>query len=112
MSQTSQKEVTVCRQGRFAFQIVGIANRLAGLMQTWFAGINHEIYRTLVIYLYKSKEYAVILVRVIKRVMEMIARLILDNQCVSYYFTKHLSFNVKNHQGTYLQRRMNQYKRL
>jgi hypothetical protein len=49
MPQTSQKEVTVRLRGKFAFQIAGIENRLAGLMQAGFAGINHEIYRTLVI---------------------------------------------------------------
>jgi len=48
MPQTSQKEVTVRLRGKFAFQIAGIENRLAGLMQAGFAGINHEIYRTLV----------------------------------------------------------------
>jgi len=40
--------VTVRLRGKFAFQIAGIENRLAGLMQAGFAGINHEIYRTLV----------------------------------------------------------------
>jgi len=49
MPQTSQKEVTVRLRGKFAFQIAGIENRLAGLMQAGFAGINHEIYRTLVV---------------------------------------------------------------
>jgi hypothetical protein len=48
MPQTPQKEVTVCRQGEFVFQIVGITNSLAGLMQTGLAAIEHEIYRTLV----------------------------------------------------------------
>jgi hypothetical protein len=48
MPQTSPKEVTVGHRGRFAFQIVGIKNSLAGLMQTGLAAIEHEIYRTLV----------------------------------------------------------------
>jgi hypothetical protein len=48
MPQTSQKEVTVSLGGKFAFQIAGIANRLAGLMWPTFPDIKHEIYRTLV----------------------------------------------------------------
>jgi len=55
MPQTSQKEVTVRLRGKFAFQIAGIENRLAGLMQAGFAGINHEIYRTLVMANNKSQ---------------------------------------------------------
>ena len=49
MPKTSQKEVKVSLGGKFAFQIAGIANRLAGLMWPTFADIKHEIYRTLVI---------------------------------------------------------------
>lgn len=48
MLQTAQKEVTVRIRGKFAFQIAGIENRLAGLMWPTFADIKHEIYRTLV----------------------------------------------------------------
>ena len=51
MPKTSQKEVKVSLGGKFAFQIAGIANRLAGLMWPTFADIKHEIYRTLVILL-------------------------------------------------------------
>ena len=43
MPQTSQKEVTVSLRGKFAFQIAGIENRLAGLMWPTFADIKHEI---------------------------------------------------------------------
>jgi len=46
-------------RGKFAFQIVGIENRLAGLMWPMFAYIQHEIYLTLVIYLKSFKIFKV-----------------------------------------------------